>query len=1612
MESIKGHPEHVETVFGEAIVARDESLVVLAGASGLGPPDLCWLQKAPKNALTGSSGEAKGYYHCCLGVDASSSAAVAAYFATLTSLVEPPTFLQGLFSTSEVRIERGFYCCYDPLSRLDVRCELCIPGGVVCGALDCEGNVHDVTPELWRNCVVASFLRAELYDAELVSYSSVPVARYPPLPTPADESRLLSAVCGLYEDGVLPEALELLTMDQAGGVSSEHADVVLHTLLHYFAKRQRWGTALEFFARLSATYPTAALYVAAVQRECGLYDEALSTLSHAVEEVPDDPVLLAGLATECLYADQVDAALRFATRAARLRPLLRPAWLALARAHVRRGGAGVGAGGAAALVVLNLVPPPPVPGKEGAMLHVVMPPDPKSATKPSAPAYDIDVASVRQVLAEELIVHTASPAAGGGSGPASSSSAAAAAVSFAAGLPVSSSGVSLPGSLLVPREPPDCGAAPDTAPLRISKAVMGAVYTVLQELVAVCGWDGFLRLRSAVFVMHADSDTLREQQREAEERERQLQLLHRQLSATLPPSLNWGPQTVGQQQPPPQPQPAANRRPPPEGMDQFQAALDEATMMGLAEYPEHLEDEYDDPRVAAAREAHRRHLREIAERQARLEAAEGGAYADDEWDGASSGSGGGGGGGGGVAGGAGGRSRPGRHRDRRTPGGGKLRRSSHAGPASAQRHQHAVDAAAAAAFLEDEETDGGGTQGEGRRPGAAAVAAAAELAAGELPLDGGVVDAGEVARKEAADALLEQARMQEQQQRQEQEQQQQEQQQPSEGGNEGVGKASGAPATAGGAAPSTSAQAAAVTAAAAPPPSSWWGTWFGGGGGGGGGLAPQRREAGPLGEAAEQWEGDGGGSAAGPLDATAVAAVPRTTKPPLRGAVPPPRCGHLRPGGQICAAAAAAAAAAAQRPCGEGGGAGCTEAGLDAAGGGCSAGNEWWQPAAAARRADPRAGFVVCSELEPLEPAARRRSALAGGCSAAAAAAAFAGPTPPGQQPGCLRGLGGIREGGRSGVRCAQQQQQQQRCFRRQRWRRWLRRSKPSAPPPAFLLPYCPRAPLLTAPCRDSAGGGRAPTGRAEAPERSSAVPCKAGTGAAAANANAAAAAVAVAVARRLAQRSSLDLSVRRVVRCHPGPVAESGAGAGEPADGAAAAAGPSAFDRAAAVTAAVGGGGGTTQQQQQYDADDGFPLVLQNHDADRQMVLEGLDVTELGAKRLCARWLDELIVALWHDLQAFLDWKALDSELAEAGFRSHADIVAGVAPAPTPADYQRAAAAADGGPPDLEGAPSPAPPPPLPSLPSLEWLRRGLLAERLHHEADALAAYQAAVMTPPPPGAGGGGGAGGGAAVLAALPGGGPGSFSMIAWQAIMRLAPASDPRDVPWALRAVHAVMTWLETRGLAAAAGSAAAATATAVPFTTGFLAAAAAAAAPAAAAAASGGGGKLQACPLPVVHCLHLVAAVLGESGVEGTLAAAAAGALQGPAAATKAAAAAASSATKAAAAGGGSGSAPQPVHPTAAAVMRHAVRSAAVRSGGAASGGGSGSGGGGVGSYDIGAVSGPLAGAGLVSAMAVRTPPSLVTAAGSAGAAVGGGGGGGGGGGAGAGGGSAGGGASV
>jgi hypothetical protein len=46
----------------------------------------------------------------------------------------------------------------------------------------------------------------------------------------------------------------------------------------------------------------------------------------------------------------------------------------------------------------------------------------------------------------------------------------------------------------------------------------------------------------------------------------------------------------------------------------------------------------------------------------------------------------------------------------------------------------------------------------------------------------------------------------------------------------------------------------------------------------------------------------------------------------------------------------------------------------------------------------------------------------------------------------------------------------------------------------------------------------------------------------------------------------------------------------------------------------------------------------------------EGVAGVEDGhPKRLCVRWLDELIIALWHDLQGYMEWKVMDQALLES---------------------------------------------------------------------------------------------------------------------------------------------------------------------------------------------------------------------------------------------------------------------------------------------------------------------------------------------------------------------------
>lgn len=94
MNSLRDTPERIEQHFGEAVLARDDAIKRLGRKEGIGPPDLCWVRKYATNTLGFRTGEPQGFYHWVQGLEMSSAASVAAYFAQLTKLQENPSLLQ------------------------------------------------------------------------------------------------------------------------------------------------------------------------------------------------------------------------------------------------------------------------------------------------------------------------------------------------------------------------------------------------------------------------------------------------------------------------------------------------------------------------------------------------------------------------------------------------------------------------------------------------------------------------------------------------------------------------------------------------------------------------------------------------------------------------------------------------------------------------------------------------------------------------------------------------------------------------------------------------------------------------------------------------------------------------------------------------------------------------------------------------------------------------------------------------------------------------------------------------------------------------------------------------------------------------------------------------------------------------------------------------------------------------------------------------------------------------------------------------------------------------------------------------------------------------------
>ncbi|GAC71447.1 hypothetical protein PANT_3c00031 [Moesziomyces antarcticus T-34] len=276
-DAFQSQPEFFEVELGESLLSRTETL---ASFRELGPPDLVHVIKS-----TGSSARARdiGSYHYVSGVDASSSAALAAYINSLTyELDQNPGFFS---SKAAYKLKSGAYCCFNAFSRVDVRVEVRIPGSVDAYVVDLRGERHETTPEIWQEVYLSALLRAILY-ADDANYRLAGYRKLDPISSPDAEHRFLQAAENLFFKGwQLGSDPEI----QVATVVSNHLTAAI---LKYFGDASRYEQAVNLFEKLWAREPEVAALVARSYIGMNQEIKAVQVMHSAIRETPQSYALL------------------------------------------------------------------------------------------------------------------------------------------------------------------------------------------------------------------------------------------------------------------------------------------------------------------------------------------------------------------------------------------------------------------------------------------------------------------------------------------------------------------------------------------------------------------------------------------------------------------------------------------------------------------------------------------------------------------------------------------------------------------------------------------------------------------------------------------------------------------------------------------------------------------------------------------------------------------------------------------------------------------------------------------------------------------------------------------------------------------------------------------------------------------------------------------------------------------------------------------------------------------------------------------------------------------------------------------------------------------------
>ncbi|ELU43718.1 ChAPs family protein [Rhizoctonia solani AG-1 IA] len=229
----------------------------LASFRELGPPDLCHVVKTTGRA--GQRDTLAGLQRAHHG-----SFALGPTGQSITSSAHPKL------------ISRVSNCdsCYNAFSRLDVRVDVKIPGGVQAYCIDLRGDRHEATPAIWQETYLSALLRA-IHYADDPNYRLAGYRKLDPITTPEGE------VTVGWQLGSDPEI-------QVASPVSNH---LTSGILKYFGAAGRYAPAVNFFERMYVREPEVASLLATSY--IGMIPDeeikALQTLSAALASSRPDP---------------------------------------------------------------------------------------------------------------------------------------------------------------------------------------------------------------------------------------------------------------------------------------------------------------------------------------------------------------------------------------------------------------------------------------------------------------------------------------------------------------------------------------------------------------------------------------------------------------------------------------------------------------------------------------------------------------------------------------------------------------------------------------------------------------------------------------------------------------------------------------------------------------------------------------------------------------------------------------------------------------------------------------------------------------------------------------------------------------------------------------------------------------------------------------------------------------------------------------------------------------------------------------------------------------------------------------------------------------------------